>query len=39
MYGGGIMNGRPDGRFDPRDDATRAEVAAVLHRFIEKTDK
>jgi hypothetical protein len=39
MYGGGIMNGRPDDRFDPQGDATRAEVAAVLHRFIERTSK
>jgi hypothetical protein len=37
MYGGGIMNGKPGDRFDPQGNATRAEVAAVLHRFIEKT--
>ena len=30
----GIINGRPDG-FDPNGKATRAEVAAVLHRLID----
>jgi len=29
-----IVNGRPGGIFDPRGKATRAEVAAMLHRFM-----
>ncbi|MDR1570949.1 MAG: S-layer homology domain-containing protein [Clostridiales Family XIII bacterium] len=33
LFSGGIIGGRPDGAFDPRGGATRAEVAAVLHRF------
>jgi hypothetical protein len=32
-----IINGKPNGVFDPRGDATRAEIAAMLHRFIEMT--
>ncbi|MDR1116842.1 MAG: S-layer homology domain-containing protein [Oscillospiraceae bacterium] len=31
----GIINGKPDNRFDPQGQATRAEVAAVFHRFME----
>jgi hypothetical protein len=31
----GIVNGKPGNLFDPQGSATRAEVAAVLHRFIE----
>jgi hypothetical protein len=34
---GGILNGKPGNRFDPAGRATRAEVAAILHRFIEAT--
>jgi hypothetical protein len=34
LYQAGIINGKPDGLFDPKDTATRAEVAAMLHRFI-----
>lgn len=30
----GIISGRPNGRFDPKGTATRAEVAAMLTRFI-----
>ncbi|MDR2089422.1 MAG: S-layer homology domain-containing protein [Clostridiales Family XIII bacterium] len=37
MYSGGILNGKPENKFDPQGDATRAEVAAMLHRFVEKT--
>jgi hypothetical protein len=29
-----VINGRDPGRFDPRGLATRAEVAAMLHRFM-----
>ncbi|MDR0380537.1 MAG: S-layer homology domain-containing protein, partial [Oscillospiraceae bacterium] len=31
----GIISGKPNNRFDPRGHATRAEFAAVLHRFTE----
>ncbi|MDR0670945.1 MAG: S-layer homology domain-containing protein, partial [Oscillospiraceae bacterium] len=31
----GIIAGKPNNRFDPRGSATRAEFAAVLHRFTE----
>jgi pimeloyl-ACP methyl ester carboxylesterase len=31
----GIINGKPSDLFDPKGTATRAEVAAMLHRFIE----
>jgi hypothetical protein len=37
LSGAGIVNGKPGARFDPRGTATRAEVAAMLHRFIEAT--
>ncbi|MCL2387474.1 MAG: S-layer homology domain-containing protein [Defluviitaleaceae bacterium] len=30
----GIMQGRPDGTFDPFGTITRAEVAAVLQRYF-----
>jgi hypothetical protein len=36
LYNGGIISGKPGNVFDPRDSATRAEVAAILHRFINK---
>ena len=32
----GIINGKPENSFDPKGEATRAEFAAMLHRFIEK---
>jgi hypothetical protein len=35
LAGGGILSGKPGGLFDPQGSATRAEVASVLHRFIE----
>ncbi|ODM24960.1 hypothetical protein A7W90_01315 [Clostridium sp. Bc-iso-3] len=31
----GIINGKPGNLFDPKGTATRAEVAAMLHRFLE----
>ena len=34
--GTGIVNGKPGGLFDPQGGATRAEVAAVFHRFLEQ---
>ena len=35
MQQAGIMNGKGGQRFAPNDVATRAEAAAVLHRFVE----
>jgi hypothetical protein len=35
LFCGGIVNGKPENRFDPQGNATRAEVAAILHRFLE----
>jgi hypothetical protein len=37
LYGGGIVSGKPNNIFDPKGKATRAEVAAMLQRFAEKT--
>jgi hypothetical protein len=34
LAAGGILNGKPGGLFDPAGGATRAEAAAILHRFI-----
>lgn len=34
MQQAGIMNGKDGGKFDPQATASRAEVAAVLHRFV-----
>jgi hypothetical protein len=34
LYSAGIVNGKPGNLFDPSGPATRAEVAAMLHRFI-----
>ena len=31
----GIINGSADGRLMPKAGATRAQVAAILHRYIE----
>lgn len=33
--GAGLITGRGNGSLDPQGSATRAEVAAVLHRFLE----
>ncbi|RED63039.1 S-layer homology domain-containing protein [Cohnella lupini] len=35
----GIFTGKPGGIFDPKGVITRAEVAAILHRFIETAIK
>jgi hypothetical protein len=31
----GIISGKPGDLFDPQGNATRAEFAAMLHRFLE----
>lgn len=33
--GSGLIKGRTESTLNPQDNATRAEIAAVLHRFIE----
>lgn len=35
MQMAGVLNGKDGNRFDPQGTATRAEVAAVLHRYVE----
>lgn len=35
----GVINGKPSNLFDPKGNATRAEFAAMLHRFIDATEK
>jgi hypothetical protein len=35
FFAAGIINGKPGSIFDPKGNATRAEVAAMLMRFIE----
>jgi hypothetical protein len=35
LYQGGVVNGKPGNLFDPIGNATRAEFAAMLHRFSE----
>ena len=35
MQMAGVINGKDTGRFDPTGTATRAEVSAVLHRYVE----
>ena len=37
LYKGGIISGVGNNRIDPQGSATRAQVSAILHRFIEKT--
>ena len=35
----GFISGKPNNLFDPTEQATRAEVSAILHRFIEPAKK
>jgi len=39
VIGAEIINGKSISTVNPKDNATRAEIAVVLHRFIEKTKK
>jgi hypothetical protein len=34
FFRAGFISGKPNNMFDPRGNATRAEVAAMLHRFL-----
>ena len=37
VIGSGIMLGKTNSTLNPKESATRAEIAVILHRFIEKT--
>ena len=39
VVGAGIINGKTISTINPEDNATRAEIAVILHRFIEKNKK
>lgn len=39
LFKAGIINGKPNNIFDPKGNATRAEAAAMLHRYIVATPK
>ncbi|MDR1328497.1 MAG: S-layer homology domain-containing protein, partial [Oscillospiraceae bacterium] len=39
MYKAGIISGKPGNRLDPKGTATRAEVAAMLRRFLESVQQ
>jgi hypothetical protein len=39
LYKAGIISGKPGNVFDPKGTATRAEAAAILHRFLESAVK
>ena len=34
--GSGMIKGRTEKTLDPRDNAKRVEIAAMLHRFLEE---
>ena len=34
LYSAGVIDGKPDNLFDPKGTATRAEAAAMFHRFL-----
>ena len=38
IVGSGIIAGKSESTLNPKDKTTRAEVAVILHRFIEKTE-
>ena len=37
VIGAGIIGGKTISTVNPKDNATRAEIAVILHRFVEKT--
>ena len=39
VIGAGIINGKTISTVNPEDNATRTEIAVIIHRFIEKTKK
>ena len=38
LFEAGLISGKPGNAFDPKGKATRAEVAAVLHRYLESVE-
>ena len=38
IVGSGIVAGKSESTLNPKDNATRAEIAVIIHRFIEKTE-
>ena len=38
IVGSGIIAGKSESTLNPKDKTTRAEIAVILHRFIEKTE-
>ncbi|MNO02042.1 hypothetical protein D3C81_2223350 [compost metagenome] len=34
----GLINGLPDGRFDPQGNATRAQAAVVIYRLLGQSE-
>ena len=39
VIGAGNINAKTSSTVNPEDNATRAEIAVILHRFIEKNKK
>ena len=39
VVGAGIISGKSISTLNPKDNTTRAEIAVILERFIEKTEK
>lgn len=39
LYKLGIMQGVGDNKIDPKGTATRAQLAAMLHRFLQFTEE
>ena len=39
VVGLGVINGKSPSTLNPKDNATRAEITVILHRFIEKTNQ
>ena len=39
VVGAGILNGKTTSTLNPKEDTTRAEIAVILERFIEKAKK
>ena len=39
VAGSGVINGKSISTLNPKDSTTRAEIAVIIHRFIEKVKK
>jgi len=38
LFKAGIFAGKPENKFDPRGQATRAEMATILHRILDSKE-